>query len=167
MITGSNTDVIAKQLQEFSKEVERKLHNMIGGFAMEVATAASNNTPEGSSDMFIDGSRYRNYYLNRQDEFGLPIEPGYHKGAWQYTESGNPTFNPNIYTTSEMANDVFAEASASYKLGESFSIAATGPGYDDIEKGRSGKAPQGVIEPTVNQIMASHEVDLKRYYEAG
>lgn len=167
MITASNTDEITKQLEEFSKEVERKFHNMIAGFAMEVATAASENTPEGSSDMFIEGTKYRNYYLNRQDEYGIPVEPGYHKGAWQYTESGDAVFNPNIYSTNEMANDVFAEADASYQLGESFSIAAIGPAYAELEDGSSGKAPQGIGTPTLAQIQAAHEAQLKRYYDAG
>jgi hypothetical protein len=39
MITGSNSDVIAKQLEEFSKEVERRLTGMVQDFAVEVLEA--------------------------------------------------------------------------------------------------------------------------------
>lgn len=166
MITASNTDEITKQLEEFSKEVERKMKNMIAGFAREVAITASENTPVGSNDMFVENTRYRNYYLNRQDEYGLPIEPGYHSGAWQYTE-GSPTFKPVIFTTEDVANDVFNEAEVSYKLGDIFAIAATGPAFADLENGSSIQAPQGIGIPTVAQIQTAHQADLKKYYDAG
>lgn len=167
MITASNTDEIAKQLEEYSKEVERKMKNMVAGFAREVALAASENTPVGSAeDMLREKSRYRQYYLDRKDEYGIPVEPGYHSGAWQYSE-GNMKFVPVVFTSREMADDVFNEAESSYKLGDTFSIGAVGPGYADLEAGRSDQAPQGIGTPTVAQIQASHEADLKRYYDAG
>lgn len=167
MITGSNADVIAKQLEEFSKEVEKRLTNMVAGFAREVALAASANTPVGNAeDMLVERSRYRNYYLNRKDNFGIPVEPGYHSGAWQYTET-EAKFIPVIFTSNEMANDVQNEAEISYKLGDSFAIAAIGPGYSDLENGRSDQAPEGIIAPTLAQIQVAHESQLKKYYDAG
>jgi hypothetical protein len=166
MITASNADAIAKQLEEYSKDVEKRLKNMVAGFAREVALAASANTPVGNAEDIIRESRYRQYYLDRQDEFGISAEPGYHSGAWQYSE-GAMQFSPMIFTSNEMADDVENEASASYKLGDSFAIGAIGPGYDDLESGRSGQARQGITAPTLAQIQASHEADLKRYYDAG
>lgn len=167
MITGSNADIITKQLEEYSKEVERKLKNMVAGFAREVALAASENTPIGNAtDMMQENTKYRGYYLNRQDEFGIPIEPGYHSGAWQYTE-GTAKFTPVIFSSNEMANDVENEAESSYQLGNSFSIAAIGPGYADLEGGRSDQAPEGIGTPTIAQIQAAHQAQLKRYYDAG
>ena len=166
MITGSNTDVIAKQLEEFSKEVERKMKNMVAGFAREVALAASENTPVGSAEDVVKEGAYHNYYLDRNNEFGLPVEVGYHSGAWEYTE-GSPTFRKMIFTKEEMSNDVFNEAEASYQLGNSFAIAAIGPGYAALEGGSSQQKPNGIGDPTIAQIMASQQSDLKRYYEAG
>jgi len=167
VITGSNSDVIAKQLEEYSKEVERRLKNMVAGFAREVALAASENTPVGdAAAMMQENSRYRGYYLDRQDEYGIPIEPGYHSGAWQYTE-GTASFTPVIFSSSEMANDVFNEAESSYQLGNSFAIAAIGPGYANLESGKSDQAPDGIGTPTITQIKAAHEADLRRYYDAG
>lgn len=166
MISASNTNEIVKQLEEYSKEVERKFKNMVAGFAREVALTASANTPVGSNDMYIENSKYRGYYLDRQNSTGIPIEPGYHSGAWQYTE-GSPDFIPVIFTSNEMANDVQNEAEISYKLGDSFAIAAIGPGYSDLENGRSDKAPEGIITPTLAQIQVAHESQLKKYYDAG
>lgn len=167
MINGSNSDVIAKQLEEFSKEVERKMKNMVAGFAREVALAASANTPKGNApDMLVEDSRYRQYYLDRQDDYGIPIESGYHSGAWQYSE-GSMNFTPVIFSASEMSNDVFNEAEASYQLGNSFSIGAVGPGYGALENGSSDQAHNGISEPTFDQIRASNEADLRRYYDAG
>jgi len=167
MITASNTDELAKQLEEYSKEVERRLKNMVAGFAREVALTASRNTPVGNfEDMMRENSKYRGYYLDRQDEFGIPVEPGYHSGAWQYSE-GTLDFKPVIFTANEMADDVFNETESSYQLGDSFAIGAIGPGYADLEAGRSGKAPNGIGQPTVAEVMSAHQAQLKRYYDAG
>lgn len=167
MIKATNTDVIAKQLEEFSKEVDRRLKSMVAGFAREVALAASRNTPVGNfEDMMKENSTYRGYYLDRQDAHGIPIAPGYHSGAWQYSET---TFNftPMIFTSAEMADDVFNEAESSYQLGDTFAIGAIGPGYADLEAGRSDQAPEGIGTPTVAEIQTAHQSDLKRYYDAG
>lgn len=166
MITASNLDKIVQELEEYSKEVERKLKNTVAGFAREVALAASTNTPVGSEDMLIENSKYRSYYLDRQSDHGIPIEPGYHSGAWQYTE-GSPVFTPVIFTSQEMQDDVFNEAESSYQLGDTFSIAAIGPGYASLESGSSRQAPEGIVAPTLSQIQAAHEAKLKQYYEAG
>jgi hypothetical protein len=170
MITASNADAIAKQLEEYSKEVERRLKNMVAGFAREVALAASENTPVGNAEDIVREGAYRNYYLDRQKPsptgYGISAEPGYHSGAWQYSE-GAMKFSPMIFTSNEMADDVENEASASYKLGDTFAIGAIGPGYADLEGGSSLQAPNGIGAPTIAQIQASHEADLKRYYDAG
>lgn len=167
MITASNLDEITKQLEEYSKEVENRLKNMVAGFAREVSLVASRNTPVGNfEDMMKENSKYRGYYLQRQEDYGIPIEPGYHSGAWQYSED-TLTFQPMVFTPTEMSNDVYNEAEASYKLGDSFVIGAVGPGYGDLEAGRSSQAPQGIMQPTLAEIQAAHESDLKRYYDAG
>lgn len=167
MITASNLDEITKQLEEYSLDVQKRLKNMVAGFAREVALTAGRNTPVGDLEsMMTENSRYRNYYLDRYDDYGIPVEPGYHSGAWQYSE-GTLDFKPVIFTASEMANDVFNEAEASYQLGDSFAIGAIGPGYADLEGGSSKDAPNGIGEPTVAEVMSAHQAQLKRYYDAG
>jgi len=167
MITASNTDVLSKQLEEYSLDVQRRLKNMVAGFAREVSLAASNDTPVGSNDMFIEHSRYHNYYLDRKNKHGIPIEPGFHSGAWQYTETGNPTFTPVIFSKENAADDNFNEAESSYKLGDDFYIAATGPGYSALENGSSLQAPSGITAPTLAAIESAHQADFKKYYDAG
>ena len=53
MITGSNVDIISKQLEEFSKEVERRLKGMVSDFAVDVVEAASENTRLGDSVTYV------------------------------------------------------------------------------------------------------------------
>ena len=72
-----------------------------------------------------------------------------------------------VFTSTEMSNDIYNEVEASYKLGDSFVIGAVGPGYGDLEAGRSSQAPQGIVAPTLAEIQAANEADLKRYYDAG
>jgi hypothetical protein len=170
VITANSADAIAKQLEEYSAEVERKLKNMVAGFAREVALAASENTPVGTAEDIIREGAYQDYYLDRQKAppagYGIEAKEGYHSGAWQYSE-GDLKFSPMIFTAEQMADDVENEAAATYKLGDSFAIGAIGPGYEFLEGGNSAKARQGVTAPTLAQIQASPEADLKRYYDAG
>ena len=167
MICASNIDEVAKQLEEYSLDVQRRLKNMVAGFAREVSLAASNNTPVGSNDMFIEHSRYHNYYLDRKNKYGIPIEPGFHSGAWQYTETDTPTFTPVIFSKENAADDNFNEAESSYKLGDDFYIAATGPGYYALENGSSLQAPSGITAPTLAAIESAHQADFRKYYDAG
>lgn len=167
MIKASNVEEVAKQLKEFAEANRRKLKNMVAGFSREVALAASANTPKGNlDDMLVEGSRYREYYLDRQDKHGLPIKPGYHSGAWQYSE-GSMQFQPMIFSTQEMANNVEGEVDQQYKLGDSFDIAAIGPGFEALEGGSSKiQAPKGIMQPTLDQVQTAIQSDLKKYYDA-
>ena len=62
-------------------------------------------------------------------------------------------------------NDVFAEADATYKLGDTFYITANGPAYVQLEQGLSDQAPDGIMKPALEVIKTAVESNLKYYYD--
>ncbi len=107
MITGSNADVLAKQLEEYKLVMKRKLENMVVRFATDIAASSSDNTPIGDEASIASGGAYRDYYLQRQITYNLAVEAGFHKGNWQYSESNNFSFRPIIYSYEEMKSNVY------------------------------------------------------------
>ena len=167
MITGSNAGDIAKQLEEYKLVMKRKLENMVVRFATDIAAAASENTPIGDDASIAVSGSYRDYYLQRQQDYNLALEAGFHKGNWQYSESNNFSFRPIIYSYEEMKNNVYGEADLAYSIGDTFYIGASGPAYIQLEQGLSSQAPNGIKSPTLAQIETAYRSDLQRYYREG
>ena len=167
MITGSNADVLAKQLEEYKLVMKRKLENMVVRFATDIAASSSDNTPIGDNASIASDGAYRDYYLQRQLTYNLAVEAGFHKGNWQYSESNNFSFRPIIYSYEEMKSNVYGEADMSYSLGDTFYIGASGPAYIQLEQGLSSQAPNGIKSPTLSQIETAYRTDLQRYYREG
>lgn len=162
MITGSNADKISKQLEDFSKEVERRLKNMVEMFAVDIVKKSANNTPLGDSVKFIA------WYERRQKETGLLPEEGIAQGAWVTALAGQLYFTPSYGQDSGMGAVADAvQATQGYKLGQRFKIGNAAPYIGELEDGYSDQAPNGIMQPTLDQIKAAHEADLKRYYDAG
>lgn len=163
MITGSNSDVITKQLEEFSKEVERRLKNMVENFSVDIVEAATANTPLGDSEKFA------NYYNARlTNGSGLPDEEGVARGAWVVGLNGQLTFIP--ISGRNTGAEAVAEAQmdiTGYRLGQDFVIGNAAPYIGELEGGYSMQAPGGIMQPTLAQIQTAHEADLRRYYDAG
>lgn len=164
MITASNADAIAKQLEEYSREVERKLKFMVEQFAVDVVIAATENTPLGDSEKFAG------FYSQRlTNNSGLPDAEGVSRGAWVVGLNGQLSFIP--ISGRNTGAEAVAEAKMDiqgYQLGQDFVIGNAAPYIGDLEDNYSGQTNgQGIMKPTVNQVMAAHESDLKRYYDAG
>lgn len=167
MISISGSEQLQKQLEEFSVTFKRKLENMVEEFAVEVAKTASNQTPIGNETDLMKGSgSYWNYYKTRRDNFGLPIEVGYHKGAWGFSNTSNFSFQQKIESVMNMLNDVRNDAE-SVVLGRDFYIGAKGPGFYSLEHGSSAQAPDGIMAPTLAMIMQAQKADLQRFYDNG
>jgi hypothetical protein len=156
-----NSADLVKQLRDLKSQVERKMVNMVVGFAYNVALSASDNTPLG-----VEG-RYDNLYELRRLNYGIEATPGFHMGAWRYTESGSLSFDPNIYAPEEAVGRVMQDARASYKIGDVFYIGAKGPAYQELENGSSGKAPDGIMRPAIQQLMSIYLTDLQSFYRSG
>lgn len=167
MITASNTDEIAKQLEEYSKEVERKLRFMVEQFAVDVVTAAAGNTPLG------DSKKYADWYEGRlREETGLLNIEGLAQGSWQVDLDGNLVFtNSRDSYGRDSASKAINKAKGTvqgYRLGQTFIIGNAAPYIDDLENNTSDQTNgQGIMQPTLSEIQAALESDLKRYYDAG
>ena len=162
MIT-SNIDVLVQELEQIEKEVERKLKAMVSGFAGEVALKASENTPVASPEII---QRYEASYRQRERQYGVEMAPGYHAGAWKYVE-GSITFDPNIYVEQQVEADALKDARSQYKLGDTFKIGAIGFAYQELEKGSSMQAPDGIIAPTRQAVIAAFSTNVKPFYDRG
>lgn len=168
MITATNTDALAKQLEEFSKEVERKMKAMVSEFTVDVVTAAVNNTPLGDSEKFANL-----YAMRLTNGSGLLAEEGLAQGSWQVALDGSLEFKPDYGFDAGL--NAIAEtkfAMEGYQLGQEYKIGNTGPYIGELE-GADGKrpysdqAPNGIMQPTIEQIQSAIQSDLKQYYDAG
>jgi hypothetical protein len=162
MIT-SNLDTIIKELDQYQKEIERKIKAMVSGFASDVAFSASEHTPVASPRVI---ENYMNSYKARRDQYGVEIAPGYHAGAWKYAE-GAITFDPNIYVEEQVQADALKDSRNQYRIGDTFKIGAIGFAYEALNKGHSQQAPDGIIKPTEQAIKASFASDVKLHFDRG
>jgi len=162
MIT-SNAKEVAQDLDKYSQEIERKLKAMVAGFAGEVALKASQNTPVASESVI---ERYMSSYKRRLSKYGVEIAPGFHAGAWRYTE-GKPIFDPNIYVEEQVNADAKKDAKVNYRLGDTFRIGAIGFAFNELEAGSSVQAPNGIVKPTEQAVTAAFAADVKRYFDKG
>lgn len=151
-----------KSLDQAADNIQRKMEGAVAEFASEIAEIASDNTPIGDSESILYDGAYREYYKYRQNEFGLPLEAGYHKGAWKYTENGDLNFVPQIDSFNK--SEIESEGRASYKLGDTFQIAAIGPGFADLERGSSEQRPDGILTPSVDQIVSFYSISFPALY---
>lgn len=164
MIGLKGADKLAKQLEEFTVKLKIKLENMVEGFAEDVVTAASNATPEGNQQDIDRPGKYRSLYLGRMKSFGIPLEAGFHRGAWGYSKNNLFNFNNHIRSQGEMVNDFYGDFSSNYKLGDRFFIGAAGPAFIELQNGLSDKAPDGIEKPTLAMIRAVIMSDLLKHY---
>lgn len=164
MIGLKGSEKLAKQLEEFSLTFKVKLKNMVEGFAEDVVVAASNATPEGNQADIDKPGKYRSLYLGRQKHLGIPLEAGFHRGAWGYSENNIFNFNNHVRSQTEMKNDFFGDFASNYKLGDRFFVGAAGPAFIQLQNGLSDQAPNGIEKPTLAMIRAVIMSDLLKHY---
>lgn len=164
MRIGIDTTACSADLDKHIKEMTAKLEGMVARAASKLAAVASDNTPIGDPEALEERPSYRSYYEQRFQKYGIAVEVGFHAGAWVYTET-SAKFDSNIYEAESVEPNSYKDASTSYQLGETFYIAASGPGYRMLENGYSAKAPQGISKPTVEQIIDIYKMNLQSYYK--
>lgn len=155
-------DEFKKSVEEAARNIKKKLESAVALFAGEMAAIASANTPIGDADSIITNKRYARYYASRREAYGIAEQPGYHKGAWTYSE-GVPVFTTAIHRFDK--SDVSSLAGSSYNLGDTFMIAATGPGYSALNAGSSTQAPRGILQPSLEQIVQFYSINFAKLYE--
>jgi hypothetical protein len=153
MLEVKGADKVASQLEEFKKEVERKLKGMVAAFAVDVVGAASDFSPLGNA------IKYEKFYLARQKAYGWKPEEGMAKGGWTI---GSTTSIPFIERhTPDPTGQAVAGAWSEmqdYKLGESFGIGTAVP-YVSLYADE-------IVAPTRDMIKNVIEADLKDYYQS-
>lgn len=155
-----NKNLFKKSTEAAAQTIRLKLEDMVGRFCEDIAEIASKNTPRGNPEEADPEGSYYELYEIRADEWKISIAGGYHKGAWEYSEDGTPTFNPEIRNGS----DVVGEMQARYELGKGAYIAAIGPGYAALEGGSSKQAPEGIMQPSEEDILAVYATNITSYY---
>ena len=174
---GNALDALARrtkkvQLPKFRANAVRKLKNMVYALAEDIILSMNINTKVGDIDRLLAGyaenptreaSAYRRLYEMRQDRYGLPVDVGYHAGSFFYSMTPSPPLVPVIRDQVDMLADFRRDFYKSYKLGDTFYIAATGPAFRYMEMGKIGD-PSGIIKPTIASVMKTYAFDMAAAY---
>jgi hypothetical protein len=160
------------KVDQFKSYATRKLKNVVLELALSIARNAYTLTPIGDDAKIERGAKgvsgkdamYYWLYEYRNEDLGLPMQAGYHAGAWRYSESRTPEFKPEIRDMEKMLSDLKADFKANFTLGETFFIGAAGPAYKLFETGVIG---QPITKPTIDLVMMTYKIDLQQAYRNG
>ena len=164
MITVDITKVL-QELQQYKEEVDRKLKYMVVQFSYLISSEAIRNTPLGNAAPKEQGGNLP-WYLRREDITGLqPIE-GFAQGSWQVNTSGQ--FNvQEIYSGGE-ALSLIRGSISNYQLGQTVYIGNSAYYFRALENNYSEQTQGlGIVKPTIDAIISTYQVDLKRLFDEG
>lgn len=162
MISVDSKATIA-DLEKYILETTRQLENMIKGWAYEFTLLASESTPVGDYASLFTNKRYARYYSEREAEYGIPFDVGYHAGAWSADVNDDIEFSTAINSISKVGTYA-KQGVANYKLGDVVFVGAEGPGFESLENGRSQQAPSGIKTKIIADM---YKIDLQRYFNKG
>lgn len=157
----ADTTALEMSLMKAAGSIALRLKEMVKGFSYEFTVSAIENTPLGDARPESEGGNLSRY-LQRYRDTGLsPIE-GFAQGSWQID------FDPNFMQLDNYSGEIAAKAAKislmNYNLGNTVYIGNTGPYIRLLENGYSDQAPEGIMKPTLDQILSAYKIDLKRYY---
>jgi hypothetical protein len=176
MFVSSNSDQVAKELQELVNKMEFALGHMVVSFAGDIAQIASNKTKLGSAESLQYGednpgtmeAAYFNMYKNRFNQHGINIQVGFHKGSWTTNTTPSFDFDRNIYENETVETRATEKARSTYTLGETFWVGANGPGFsmlnDVSAKGNPGWSLGDEAIEAIMEIYAGTP-RLKQYFD--
>jgi hypothetical protein len=154
-----NVEDLIKDLEKLHKDVTRRLEQMVRGFMYEFAITAIEKTPLG------DVETYEALYVKRFNRTGLDIQAGFAQGSWQVPDTvGGELDFQDLYSGSA-ASKVVRTHMMNYKLGETITLGNTGPYITILENGYSDQAPDGIIKPTIDEVLSTYKIDLIRHYQ--
>jgi hypothetical protein len=164
----ADVDNLVKQLNQIHQDAVKKMTHMVYRFSIAIGTVAANRTPMGSS------AYYPQYYQSRVtnpnwESYGLQPVSGFARGSWRLSVDGSLELQENYGRDSGDAALYSMENSfKDYDLGETIMISNLGPYIDKLERNYSKQTNgNGIIKPTVDQIMNVYQNRLKEYYERG
>lgn len=152
----ADTNALEMSLMKAAGMIALRMKQMVTGFSYEFTLTAIQNTPLGDADM------YSELYKIRQLKYGLEPTEGFAQGSWQVD-----------YDTSFVPQELYSGADAgaaakinlmNYNLGQKVYIANKGPYIVALENGYSDQASDGIMKPTMEQVLSSYKIDLKRHY---
>lgn len=159
MIKCDVTDFI-KSLELLHQDVVRRLEQMVRGFTYEFALIAIENTPIG------DDVTYANLYKSREKYTGLSPVAGFAQGSWQVPDTVGGSLDFQELYSGTAASSVVRTHMMNYTLGETITLGNQGPYIGLLNNGYSDQAPEGIIKPTIEQILSTYKIDLVRNYQA-
>ena len=166
MRISSNVKEVIADLKKIAEDNRERLTYMVITAASDIASIASDETPIAPVD-WENRAWYVDTYAKRLEQHQIEKKPGFHKGAWVYSPYPSFDLEREIQPFENVGGQVTADMNYAYNLGDGFYIGAKGPGFAGIESGYSPNAPQGVMQPTVDQIVELYKVNLAMYYKRG
>jgi hypothetical protein len=164
MRISADAKPVVDSLEKIKANIAEKLKNMVVKTSGALVTIASDNTPVGDQDRIDQGGAYAEAYFQRQDMYGIDPTVGFHSGAWVVRSKPDSDFDPTIYEQEETVGEAYQSAKSIYNIGEDIYIVGKGPAYQFLETGGSPKAPMGIVQPTIDQIVDVFRVNVKSYY---
>lgn len=161
-----NTEDLVSSLENYKQDVIKRLTHMVKMFAYHVTLTASGNTPKVYA-FDLETDLYRYLYELREEKHGIPYDQGFHRGAWKFSSSQTIQFDARIIPEGTVGQRFKTDFSINYKLGQTFFVGASGPGYASLENASSVQAPSGIMRPTIDQVMSVYAADLVKYYKEG
>lgn len=163
MIVSTDSSKLQKSFAEFSRAFERKLNNMVRGFAYEISSQAIQNTPLGNAAEFI------NRYMERQVRFGLNPVEGYARGSWQVKKDSQFT-TQEIYgvQSGKTALTAISASLSSITFKDNIFIGNRGYYIALLENNYSSQTNNlGIMKPTMQSVVATYAIDMKSLYDKG
>lgn len=165
MITCDSSKLL-NDLKDFHKEATRRLKSMVMDFSSTVTSVVIDKTPLGSAEV------YPKFYDKRLTDpawqsYGLQPVEGFAKGSWRISTDGSINVQ-ELYTSGsgDVALGLADDAVENYKLGDTVTISNKGPYIDKLESNYSEQTNgEGIMQPTVNEILFIHQLDLADYYK--
>lgn len=151
---------VLQELKAYHEETTRKLKHMVVGFSYEIAKTAIEKTPLGDAEKYFEWYKSRKYLD--------PIE-GFARGSWQANTSGEFSIQ-TIYgaTSGTEALALVKSDLANYKLGDSVFVGNKGFYIKALENNYSSQTNNlGIMQPTLDSIMQTYQVDLVRLFNEG
>lgn len=157
-----NTEDVLADILKYRKEVERKLKAAMTTYVYQAVLIATQKTPLGDAERWMELYQYRN------TKYGLKEEEGFARGSWQVNESGQFS-QKEIYGLSSgeiAAQDAEEYMLNNYKIGDTVYIGNTGPYIMQLENNYSYQTSgEGIVKPTLDEVMAMYNTNFKYIFD--
>lgn len=154
---------VLEELRAYHQDTVRRLENMVRGFSYIISKTAIENTPLGSAEEFFK------LYERRQNTLGLDPVEGFARGSWQVNTTGQFSMQA-IYgaNSGSEALTLIKTDLESYKLGDTVYVGNKGFYIRLLENNYSSQTNNlGIMQPTLDSIMQTYQVDLVRLFREG